>query len=59
MMEFMITYGKSLKSALSDTISRWIKQDELGKTGINTNFYTAHSCRGASTSKAMGRMVFQ
>ena len=33
-MEFMITYGKSLKSALSDTIPRWIKQDELGKTGI-------------------------
>ena len=56
-MEFIITYGKSLKSALLDTISRWIKQDELGKTGINTNVYTAHSCRAASASKARGNGI--
>ena len=49
-MEFIITYGKPLKPASSDTISRWIK-DEFGKAVINMNVYTAHSCRAASTSK--------
>ena len=31
-------------------ISQWIK-DEFSKAGINTNIYTAHSCKEASTSK--------
>ena len=44
-MEFIITYGKPHKPASSDTMS------EFGKAGINTNVYTAHSCRAASTSK--------
>ena len=41
-MEFIITYGKPLEPASSDTISPWIK-DEFGKAGITTNVYTAHS----------------
>ena len=56
-MEFIITHGKPHKSALSDTISRWIKQDELGKAGINTNVYTAQNCKAASTSKARGNGI--
>ena len=54
--EFIITYGKPHKPASWDTMSRWIK-DELGKVGINTNVYTTHSCRAASTSKAMDNGV--
>ena len=54
--EFIITYGKQHKPALSDTISRWIK-DEVGMTGINTNVYKPHSSRSASTSKARGNRV--
>ena len=50
-MEFIVIYEKSHKLALSDTISRWIK-DEFGKADINTNVYTEHSCRAASTNKA-------
>ena len=49
--EFIISYGKPHKPALSDMISRWIK-DEVGMTGINTNVYKPHSCRSASTTKA-------
>ena len=56
-MEFIITHGKPHKSALSDTISRWIKQDELGKAGINTNIYTAQNCKAASTSKTRGNGI--
>ena len=56
-MEFINTHGKPHKSALSDIISRWIKQDELGKAGINTNVYTAQNCKAASTSKTRGNGI--
>ena len=32
-------------------------KDEFGKAGINTNVYTTHSYRAASTSKARGNRV--
>ena len=50
--EFIITYVKPYKPASSDTISRLIK-GEPGMAGINTNVYKPHSCRSASTSKAL------
>ena len=46
-----ITVGKPHRPATSNTISRWIKQG-LADAGIDTNVYTAHSCRSASSSKA-------
>ena len=51
MIEFINLCGKPHKLASSDAISQWIKY-EFGKAGVNTNVYTAHSCRAASTSKA-------
>ena len=49
---FIITYGKPHKPASADTISRWIK-DTLKDSGINVEVFTSHSCRSASTSKAL------
>ena len=49
---FIVTYGKPHKPASADTISRWIK-DTLKDAGINVDVFTSHSCRSASTSKAL------
>lgn len=42
---------KPYRAVTSTTIGRWIKS-MLGQSGINTEFFTAHSTRFASTSKA-------
>lgn len=43
-----LTYGKPIKNASTDTISRWIKQT-MYDAGV-PRFFTAHSTRAASTS---------
>ena len=45
------TYGKPYREPSSDTVARWVK-DIMQKSGINTNVFTPHSCRSASTSAA-------
>ena len=40
----------------SNTIYRWIKTN-LDRASINTNIYTAHSTRSASTSKASSKCI--
>lgn len=51
-MKFLfMTYKKPHHIATSQTISRWIKQT-LDRSGINTEIYSAHSTRHASTSAA-------
>ena len=47
-----ITTKKPHKAASKDTIARWIK-DMLAISGIDSGKYSAHSCRSASTSKAL------
>ena len=42
---------KPHKPVTSSTIARWIK-NLLGKAGVNTEIFKAHSVRGASTSAA-------
>ena len=49
--QFFITYGAPHRPAHRDSIARWIK-GTLAESGIDTGLYTAHSCRGASTSAA-------
>jgi len=44
------------KAVGSQTISRWIKS-VLANSGIDTNIFSAHSCRHASTSLAFQRGV--
>jgi site-specific recombinase XerD len=48
--QLFISYLKPYKAVSHDTISRWVKQ-ALADAGINTNIYTPHSTRAASTSK--------
>ena len=48
--QLLITYGKPRKPASIDTIRRWVK--ELFKE-VNIVDFTPHSCRSASTSKAL------
>lgn len=47
----IISYIKPHKSVSSNTIARWIKT-VMCRAGINTEIFTAHSVRSASTSKA-------
>ena len=47
----LISYIKPFKAVTSATIGRWIKT-VLTQAGIDTNVFTAHSTRSASTSKA-------
>lgn len=49
--KLFITFKKPYHEASSQTISRWIK-DTLHESGINTDVFTAHSTRHASTSAA-------
>lgn len=46
-----ISFKKPYTAIGSQTISRWIK-DILTKSGIDTNIFTSHSTRHASSSKA-------
>ena len=46
-----ITFKKPYHAATSRSISRWIKET-LNQSGINTEVFTAHSTRHASTSAA-------
>ena len=48
---FIITHGKPHRSASDDTISRWTREI-LTLACVDTNVFTPHSCRSASTSKA-------
>ena len=43
-------------TATKDTLARWIRSI-LKVSGVNTDTFTAHSCRAASTSKAMSSGV--
>ena len=47
----LITHGKPHRSASDNTISRWTREI-LTLAGVDTNVFTPHSCRSASTSKA-------
>ena len=47
-----VTTKKPHKAASKDSIARWIK-DMLAISGIDSGKYSAHSCRSASTSKAL------
>lgn len=47
-----ITFKKPYKTASSQSISRWIRQ-VLGKSGIDTSVFKAHSTRHAPTSAAL------
>ena len=46
-----ITSKKPFKAATAVTLGHWVK-DILSKSGLNTNIFTAHSTRHASTSAA-------
>ena len=52
----IITNKKPNKAATSQSISRWIK-GALCKSGIDTEIFSAHSTRHASTSAACRRGV--
>ena len=49
--ELFITYGKPHHPASKETVSRWVKS-AMTSSGINTQIFTAGSCRSASGSKA-------
>ena len=49
-----LSYVEPHKPVSSQRIAHWIK-DTLKKAGVDTNKFTAHSVRGASTSAAVGR----
>lgn len=51
-----ITYQKPFHMATTQTIARWIKA-MLKKSGLNTDQFTAHSTRHASTSAAARKGV--
>ena len=50
----LLSYVKPFKPVSKDTVSRWVKQ-VLGASGINTEKYSAHSIRAASTSHCKGK----
>ena len=49
--QLFIGANKPHRSVSSSTVGRWIK-DQLKETGINTAIFSAHSVRGAASSKA-------
>ena len=55
MMHF-ICYRKQHGPATKDTLTRWIRS-VLKLSGVDTDTFTDHSCRSASTSKAMSSGV--
>ena len=48
----LVSYIKPYRAVTSSTIGRWIKT-MLGQAGIDTELFSAHSTRCASTSKAI------
>ena len=54
--ELFVTTTMPYKRASPDTIARWIKQT-MRESGIDTDRFTAHSCRSASTSMAEKRGI--
>ncbi len=50
----IITHRKPYRPASSDTIFHWIK-DIMVELGIDTDIFTANSCRAAATSKAKAK----
>ena len=48
----LLSYVKPFKPISTDTCARWLKM-VLASSGIDTNTFTAHSYRGATTSKAI------
>ena len=54
--KLFVSYQKPHKAVSRDTIFRWVKQ-VLEAAGIDTNVYSCHSTRAASTSKAYGKAV--
>lgn len=51
-----ISYKKPYKKASTQTLSRWVK-DTLQESGIDTNIFSAHSTRHATTSAAKRKGV--
>ena len=51
-----ISYTKPHRPMSSQRIAHWIKK-MLGRAGVDTNTFKAHSVRGASTSAAMRKGV--
>jgi len=49
--QLFLSHTNPHKPVSSDTIARWLKET-LKDAGINTDIFTAHSTRSASTSKA-------
>ena len=49
--QLLITYGKPKRPAATDTVRRWVK-DLFKETKVIPEYFTPHSCRSASTSKA-------
>ena len=49
--QLLVSYRKPHNPVSTDTLARWIKA-VMGKAGINTEIYGAHSTRVASTSAA-------
>ena len=52
--QLFLSYIKPFKPISKDTLSRWIKEI-LKATGINTDKYSLHSTRAASTSKCRSK----
>ena len=52
--QLLLSYVKPFKPVSKDTVSRWVKQ-VLRASGINTEKYSAHSIRAASTSHCKGK----
>ena len=48
--ELLILFQKPYQHISKDTIARWIKL-ALTEAGVDTNIFTAHSTRGAASSK--------
>ena len=51
-----LSYSKPFKPVSRDTVSRWMK-NVLGKAGINTKVFYAHSAQAAATSAANSNNV--
>lgn len=54
--KLFLTYKKPYKEATAQSISRWIRL-VLGRSGIDTSLFTAHSTRHAATSAAVNRGI--
>ncbi|CAH3154125.1 unnamed protein product [Porites evermanni] len=50
--KLLVSYIKPYKAVTSSTIGRWIKT-LLGQAGVDTEIFSGHSTRCASTSKAL------